>query len=261
MDKKQEFIENGFNVFENKQIQNNKLANFLKQNYPSIIKDNEIKLDELKSALNMYIDDKVNGYGLNFIGRNVAKAKTEQKTSKCLKINTNLSKNFDTTENIIIKGDNLDCLKILKDYYKGKIKCIYIDPPYNTNSEQFTYPDKFNKEEAEVLGLANISQDDYDRLEFSFKSPKSHNGWLTFMYPRLKLSRELLSSNGMIFISIDDNEQADLKLLCDDIFGEDNFAGDIIRKTKSETNNAKNGLNYQHEFVLLYAKDINNLFL
>jgi adenine-specific DNA-methyltransferase len=145
MTKKEEFKQAGFSVLEAQQT--NELEQFIKTKYPQIIKDGEIKLDELKSALNLPIDDKVNGYGLNFVGRNVAKAKCKQKTDKCLKINEKLSKDFDTTQNLVLKGDNLDCLKILKDYYGGKIKMIYIDPPYNTESEKFVYPDKFDKEE------------------------------------------------------------------------------------------------------------------
>ncbi|MCB1659696.1 MAG: site-specific DNA-methyltransferase, partial [Pseudomonadales bacterium] len=145
-----------------------------------------------------------------------------QKTEKELRLNNTLSKNIDTTENLVLKGDNLDSLKILKNHYSGKIKCIYIDPPYNTTSEEFIYPDKFDKEEAEVLGLANLSESDFARMDFSFKTKKSHNGWLAFMYPRLLLARDLLSNDGVIFISIDDNEQANLKLLCDDVFGEEN---------------------------------------
>ena len=104
----------------------------------------------------MPVDEKVNGYGLNFVGRNFARAKYAQKTEKELRLNNTLSKNIDTTENLVLKGDNLDSLKILKNHYSGKIKCIYIDPPYNTDKDEFVY-DKFDKEEAEVLGLANLS--------------------------------------------------------------------------------------------------------
>jgi adenine specific DNA methylase Mod len=96
-------------------------------------------------------------------------------------------------------------------------------PTIQYNKDEFVYPDKFDKEEAEVLGLANLSESDFARMDFSFKTKKSHNGWLAFMYPRLLLARDLLSKDGVIFISIDDNEQANLKLLCDDVFGEENF--------------------------------------
>lgn len=171
----------------------NTLLNFLKENYPSVISDNELNLNELKTILGLPIDDKVNGYGLNFIGRNVARAKYAQQTDKEISLNTTFSKNIDTTKNLVLKGDNLDSLKILKSHYTGRIKCIYIDPPYNTDKDEFVYPDKFNKEEAEVLGLANLNESDMERLEFSFKSKKSHNGWLSFMYPRLLLARDLLT--------------------------------------------------------------------
>ena len=221
---KEDFIQAGFSVVGTENNEN-KLLCFLKENYPSIIKDNEIDLNELKAIAGLPIDEKVNGYGLNFVGRNFARAKYAQKTTKELKLNTQLSTNIDTTQNLVLKGDNLDCLKILKNYYSGQIKCIYIDPPYNTVSDEFVYPDKFDKEETEVLGLANLSDDDFARMDFSFKTKKSHNGWLSFMYPRLLLARDLLSDDGVIFISIDDNEQANLKLLCDDVFGEENFCG------------------------------------
>ena len=233
------------------------LLEFLKENYPQIIRDNEIKWNELKTALGLPIDEKVNGYGLNFVGRNVANARYQQKTAKELKINETLSKNFDTTQNMVLKGENLDCLKILKSHYSGQIKCIYIDPPYNTSSDEFVYPDKFDKEEAEVLGLANISEADFDRMQFSFRTKKSHNGWLSFMYPRLMLARDLLAKNGVIFISIDDNEQANLKLLCDEIFGEENLVNQFIWINNSAGRQIQtSGAATTKEYILCYAKDI-----
>lgn len=254
---KQEFINAGFSVVDG-QNNENKLLKFLKENYPSVIKDNEIILQELKAILGLPVDEKVNGYGLNFVGRNVARAKYAQKTQKELKLNTKMSKNIDTTQNLVLKGDNIDCLKILKNHYSGKIKCIYIDPPYNTDSDEFVYPDKFDKEEAEVLGLVNLSEDDFARMEFSFKTKKSHNGWLSFMYPRLLLARDLLSKDGVIFISIDDNEQANLKLLCDEIFGEENFVANIIwNSRKSVSNDTIVSLNHNH--TLFFSKDISFL--
>ncbi|HPN19239.1 MAG TPA: site-specific DNA-methyltransferase [Chitinophagales bacterium] len=225
--------------------------NFLKEHYPSVLKDNEINLNELKAIAGLPIDEKVNGYGLNFVGRNFARGKYYQKTEKELRLNAAMSKNIDTTQNLVLKGDNLDSLKILKNHYKGQIKCIYIDPPYNTANDEFVYPDKFDKEEAEVLGLVNLSESDFARMDFSFKTKKSHNGWLAFMYPRLLLARDLLSKDGVIFISIDDNEQANLKLLCDDVFGEENFAGQI-----SVVNNPRGrdygGIAQMHEYLLVY---------
>jgi adenine-specific DNA-methyltransferase len=254
----QDFIKAGFTIVGSENNEN-KLLDFLKENYPNVIRDTEINLEELKIVLGLPIDDKVNGYGLNFIGRNFARAKYAQKTEKELRLNNTLSKNIDTTQNLVLKGDNLDSLKILKSHYSNKIKCIYIDPPYNTTSDEFVYPDKFDKEEAEVLGLSNLSENDFARMDFSFKTKKSHNGWLAFMYPRLLLARDLLSKDGAIFISIDDNEQANLKLLCDDVFGEENFVTSICVKMSHLS-----GMKMSHkdkkipkikEFILLYSKN------
>jgi len=249
---KEEFIKAGFTVVGTENNEN-KLLNFLKENSPNVIRDSEINIEELKTVLGLPVDEKVNGYGLNFVGRNFARAKYAQKTEKEFRLNTALSKEIDTTQNLVLKGDNLDSLKILKNYYNGQIKCIYIDPPYNTEKEVFLYPDKFDKEEAEVLGLVNLTESDFARMDFSFKNPKSHNGWLAFMYPRLLLSRDLLSKDGLIFISIDDNEQANLKLLCDDIFGEENFICQLIW---NKQHSQQQGLYKKyHEYVLLYAKN------
>lgn len=248
----QDFIKAGFTVVGTENNEN-KLLSFLKENYPSVIKDREIDLNELKAIAGLPIDEKVNGYGLNFVGRNFARAKYAQKTEKELRLNTTLSKNIDTTENLVLKGDNLDSLKILKNHYSGQVKCIYIDPPYNTTREEFVYPDKFDKEEAEVLGLTNLSDSDFARMDFSFKTKKSHNGWLAFMYSRLLLARDLLSIEGAIFISIDDNEQANLKLLCDNVFGEENFITQIGVIVKTEGRQYGNFAK-THEYLLVYAK-------
>lgn len=247
----QDFIKAGFTVVGTENNEN-KLLRFLKENYPNVIRDTEINLEELKIVLGLPVDEKVNGYGLNFVGRNFARAKYAQKTEKELRLNTTLSKNIDTTQNLVLKGDNLDSLKILKNHYSGKIKCIYIDPPYNTDKDEFVYPDKFDKEEAEVLGLANLSESDFARMDFSFKTKKSHNGWLAFMYPRLLLARDLLSKDGVIFISIDDNEQANLKLLCDDIFGEESFISNTVVNRASEI--ATENTIQKHEYLLCYSK-------
>lgn len=252
------FKNEGFSIVETETP--NKLLEFIKENHPQIIRDNEIKLDELKAVLGLPIDEKVNGYGLNFVGRNVARSKYASETKKELKINQKLSKNFDTTQNMVLKGDNLDSLKLLKSHYSGKIKCIYIDPPYNTANDEFVYPDKFDKEEAEILGLADLASDDMERLEFSFSTKKSHNGWLSFMYPRLLLARDLLKEDGVIFISIDDNEQANLKLLCDEIFGEENFVFQIAWRRSDNQPNIGVSAKVK-EYILSCAKNYNSLNL
>lgn len=248
----QDFIKAGYTVVGSENNEN-KLLIFLKEHYPNVIRDTEINLEELKNVLGLPIDEKVNGYGLNFVGRNFARAKYAQKTEKELRLNKTLSKNIDTTENLVLKGDNLDSLKILKNHFRGQIKCIYIDPPYNTANDEFVYPDKFDKEETEVLGLANMSESDFARMDFSFKTKKSHNGWLAFMYPRLLLARDLLSNEGSIFISIDDNEQANLKLLCDEIFGEENFEANVI-PIVNPGGRDYNQVAITNEYILAYSK-------
>lgn len=250
---KEEFLNAGYTVIGTENNEN-KLLSFLKENYPNVIRDTEINIEELKAVLGFSIDEKVNGYGLNFVGRNFARAKYAQKTEKELRLNNTLSKNVDTTENLVLKGDNLDSLKILKSHYSGKIKCIYIDPPYNTTGDEFIYPDKFDKEEAEVLGLANLSESDFARMDFSFKTKKSHNGWLAFMYPRLLLARDLLSKEGVIFISIDDNEQANLKMLCDDVFGDENFIGIFPWRKRTAKSDVPFGVSQDYEWILSYNK-------
>ncbi|WQW79540.1 site-specific DNA-methyltransferase [Helicobacter pylori] len=227
----------------------------------SIENDDKLTLDtrKLKALLGDFSEIKEEGYGLDFVGKKIALNQAFKKNHKILK-----PLNKSTSKHILIKGDNLDALKILKQSYSEKIKMIYIDPPYNTGNDDFIYPDNFRQDYQKILrevGLMEIDENgeeiESESLKF-FKNnqgSKTHSGWLSFMLPRLKLARDLLKEDGVIFISIDDNECAQLKLLCDEIFGEDNFVGDFIRKTKSTTNDAKIGLNYQHEFLLCYAKN------
>jgi adenine-specific DNA-methyltransferase len=257
---KEQFINNGFDIVETSRIPEISNTEALQDYIQKNNLDKPENLGDLVKFLKILIEDeKVNGYGLNFVGRNFARAKYAQKTSKELRLNTSLSKDIDTTQNLVLKGDNLDCLKILKNHYSGKIKCIYIDPPYNTDSDEFVYPDKFDKEELEVLGLANLSEEDFARMDFSFKTKKSHNGWLAFMYPRLLLARDLLSNDGAIFISIDDNEQANLKLLCDDVFGEENFRNTVAVKRGTKSVQAQfdsiDKLGIAYEYLLVYTKN------
>ncbi|WQW36533.1 site-specific DNA-methyltransferase [Helicobacter pylori] len=217
----------------------------------SIENDDKLTLDtrKLKALLGDFSEIKEEGYGLDFVGKKIALNQAFKKNHKILK-----PLNESTSKHILIKGDNLDALKILKQSYSEKIKMIYIDPPYNTKNNSFIYGDDFSQSNEETLKQLDYSKEKLDYIKNLFGS-KCHSGWLSFMYPRLLLAKDLLKQDGVIFISIDDNECAQLKLLCDEIFGEDNFVGDFIRKTKSTTNDAKIGLNYQHEFLLCYAKN------
>ncbi|WP_100981233.1 site-specific DNA-methyltransferase [Helicobacter pylori] len=217
----------------------------------SIENDNQLTLnvERLKALLGDFSEIKEEGYGLDFVGKKIALNQAFKKNNKILK-----PLNESTSKHILIKGDNLDALKILKQSYSEKIKMIYIDPPYNTKNENFIYDDDFSQSNEEVLKQLDYSKEKLDYIKNLFGS-KCHSGWLSFMYPRLLLARDLLKQDGVIFISIDDNECVNLKILCDEIFGEGNFVADFIRKTKSTTNDAKMGVNYQHEFLLCYAKN------
>lgn len=175
-------------------------------------------------------------------------------TSKTLRPCRAESKNFDTTENLYIEGDNLEVLKLLQETYLGKIKMIYTDSPYNTGKD-FVYNDDFKQMTGEYLDESGQFDEEGNRLEKNLESNgRFHTDWLNMIYPRLKLARNLLSDDGVIFISMDDNEYANLKKVCDEIFGEKNFIFDLIRKTKSTTNDAKTGVNIQHENCLVYGK-------
>ncbi|GAA7621444.1 hypothetical protein HpBhutan227_08240 [Helicobacter pylori] len=217
----------------------------------SMENDNKLTLDvgRLKALLGDFSEIKEEGYGLNFVGKKIALNQAFKKNNKILK-----PLNESTSKHILIKGDNLDALKILKQSYSEKIKMIYIDPPYNTKNDSFIYSDDFSQSNEEILKTLDYSKEKLDYITNLF-GLKCHSGWLSFMYPRLLLAKDLLKQDGVIFISIDDNEAAQLKLLCDEIFGEGNFVADFIRKTKSTTNDAKTGVNYQHEFLLCYAKN------
>ncbi|GAA7967502.1 hypothetical protein JP0545_00790 [Helicobacter pylori] len=217
----------------------------------SMENDNKLTLDagRLKALLGDFSEIKEEGYGLDFVGKKIALNQAFKKNNKILK-----PLNESTSKHILIKGDNLDALKILKQSYSEKIKMIYIDPPYNTKNDSFIYSDDFSQSNEEILKTLDYSKEKLDYITNLFGS-KCHSGWLSFMYPRLLLAKDLLKQDGVIFISIDDNECANLKILCDEIFGEGNFVADFIRKTKSTTNDAKTGVNYQHEFLFCYAKN------
>ncbi|WP_373451526.1 DNA methyltransferase [Campylobacter bilis] len=223
--------ENLINTKESK----NEFLEYLKHNYPQTISDNTPNLNAIMQLLGL--NTKAQGMKLTFTGKALANALYNTPNTKELKFEKDKSINHENTKNIITKGDNLDALKLLKSSYYKKIKMIYIDPPYNTKNDDFIYNDDFRKDYKELLiqtGLLEIDEDgveiESETLRFfnNIKSSKTHSGWLSFMLPRLKLARDLLREDGVIFISIDDNEQANLKILCDEIFGEENFISCFI---------------------------------
>lgn len=251
----------------------NEFYELLKSKFPQTINsDGAVNFDAIKMLLDIKVKENIKGYELNWIGKGLANALYNTPCDKELKFNETKSKNTDTTQNIIIKGDNLDALKILKSAYYEKIKMIYIDPPYNTKNDDFIYPDDFRKDYKQICietGLIKIETDEFgnktevpsEAMNFftSVTSTKSHSGWLSFMLPRLKLARDLLKDDGVIFISIDDNEQANLKLLCDEIFGEENFVETLHWKRKKQPSFLAKHTAGVMEYILVYAKQFNEL--
>ncbi|GAA7577546.1 site-specific DNA-methyltransferase [Helicobacter pylori] len=220
----------------------------------SIENDDKLTLDveRLKALLGDFSEIKEEGYGLDFVGKKIALNQAFKKNNKILK-----PLNKSTSKHILIKGDNLDALKILRQSYSEKIKMIYIDPPYNTKNKNFIYGDDFSQSNEEVLKTLDYSKEKLDYIKNLFGS-KCHSGWLSFMYPRLLLAKDLLKQDGVIFISIDDNECAQLKLLCDEIFGEDNFIETFLWNKTQTPPSASNKTRKTHEFILCYQKNKDN---
>ncbi len=216
----------------------------------SIENDDKLTLDtkKLKALLGDFSEIKEEGYGLDFVGKKIALNQAFKKNHKILK-----PLNESNSKHILIKGDNLDALKILKQSYSEKIKMIYIDPPYNTKNKNFIYDDDFSQSNEEVLKTLDYSKEKLDYIKNLFGS-KCHSRWLSFMYPRLLLAKDLLKQDGVIFISIDDNECAQLKLLCDEIFGEGNFVAEMPRLTK-KAGKFTNQIAKNHDYVLCYQKN------
>lgn len=224
--------------------------------------EGKFDLEKFKSLLNDKIDITEEGYDLNFLGKNYANliASTETETVLQPDLEHNSKPENKNSQNIYISGDNLDALKHLLKSYAGKIKCIYIDPPYNTGSDGFVYNDKFNYTPEQLQTKLGIGEEKAKRiLDLCTRGSASHSAWLMFMAPRLMLARDLLTEDGVIFISIDDNEQANLKLLCDGVFGEENCVACAPRKTGagSAATRSDSELRKLNDFVLIYKKSEN----
>ena len=218
---------------------------------------NSIDFDLLKQELSAdIVEGPKERYRLDWPGKREALITANTPITKTLRPHRQESVDFDTTKNLFIEGDNLDALKLLKETYLGKVKMIYIDPPYNTGND-FIYKDKF-AESAEEYHLESGQKDEEgNRLVANTDSNgRFHSDWLSMMYPRLKLARNLLKDDGVIFISIDDNEVSNIRKMCDEVFGEENFVGEFIWKKKQGGGNDSNVLIVEHEYIVSYSKDI-----
>ena len=227
----------------------------LAQLFPSAVKDGEVDFEALKEELGQFTEVDSEKYELTWAGKkNAKKIAQEDIIGKTLKFIPEDSKNADTTENLYIEGDNLEVLKLLRQNYYGAIKMIYIDPPYNTGND-FVYNDSFemSKEESDVA--EGIRDEVGKRYTVNVRSQnKYHANWLNMMYPRLKIAKDLLADDGMIFVSIDSNEIDNLSQLCDEIFGVENFVSKLIWKNKYGAGGGTNGIANIHEYILVYSK-------
>lgn len=231
----------------------------LKKSFPQCFnKDGSFDAKKFETIITQNSIDITNeGYELNFLGKSYSKLLTsfESETIIVPNIEHNSMEENKKSENFYIAGDNIDALKHLLKSYSGSIKCIYIDPPYNTGGDGFVYMDNFKFTSKQLSEKIGITEEEAQRiLRMTTKNSSSHSAWLTFMYARISLAKDLLDNDGVMFISIDDNEQANLKLLCDEIFREENFIGNITVQTN------KGGQDYlelakTHEYILCYSKN------
>ncbi|WP_349763227.1 DNA methyltransferase [Fusobacterium sp. SYSU M8D902] len=221
-----------------------KEGSFKLDSFNEMLKSNEIKIEK-------------EGYELKFLGKNYSKFQSGLETETVIvpDIEHNLKEENINSENMYIVGDNLDALKHLLKSYSNKIKCIYIDPPYNTGSDGFIYNDNFSFTPEVLSEKMGIDEEEANKI-INLKGKSSHSAWLTFMYSRLLLAQNLLSDDGVIFISIDENEQANLKLICDEIFGEENFIETLIWKRRATPPNDR-VIGKNHEYIFVIAKNYN----
>lgn len=228
--------------------------------FTSSASDKEAKFDmeKFQKALKeQNVEELSSGYQLDFIGKNYAKKQSgERPTTVIVPDNEHNNKleNKDS-KNLFFTGDNLEVLRHLQQNYTSSIDLIYIDPPYNTGSDGFVYPDKFEYSDEQLQDMFNLNDDELRRMK-SIQGKSTHSAWLTFMYPRLYLAKKLLKDTGIIFISIDDNEQSNLKLLMDDVFGEAGFAGLFIWKRTDTPANLSKKIKQSTEYIEVYQKRI-----
>ena len=220
----------------------------LKEVFPEVFADGKVDFDKLQGLLGHYIADDKEKYSFSWKGKADSLRLAQKRSTGTLRPCKEESKNWDTTENLYIEGDNLEVLKLLQSSYLNSIKMIYIDPPYNTGND-FVYTDDF------ADGIAHYKQVTGQATKSNPETAgRYHTNWLNMMYPRLKLARNLLTDDGVIFISIDDNEQANLKKLCDEVFGEDNFIAVFPWRKRTAKSDVPFGVSQDYEWIMAYAR-------
>jgi adenine-specific DNA-methyltransferase len=226
----------------------------LKELFPEILTENKIDFNTLKALLGEEIEVDDERYSFNWNGKAQARRLAQSPSTGTLRPSKEDSVDWDTTQNLFIEGDNLEVLKLLQKSYHKRVKMIYIDPPYNTGND-FVYPDDFKDNIQNYLELTGQVESGRKIGTNTESSGRYHSDWLNMMYPRLKLARNLLKEDGIFVTSINECEVGNLRKICDELFGEENFLVDFPRKTKSTNNHDKNGLNIQHENTLIYSKN------
>lgn len=222
---------------------------------PQVFCEGKVDFDKLKAALGATLEERTERYGLSWAGKSEAFRNVQIPSVATLLPQPAESVAWDTTENQIIEGDNLEVLKLLQKSYHGKIKMIYIDPPYNTGNE-FIYPDNYREGLKDYLRYSGqVSEEGIKQSTNTETGGRFHSNWLSMMYPRLFLARNLLREDGVIFVSIDDNEVHNLRMLMNEVFGEENFVAQLVWKSRlSEDTRAKTGVSTDHEYVVCYAR-------
>lgn len=221
--------------------------------FPEAFSEGKVQFDVLKQLLGAAVDETDEKYGLNWHGKRRARQIALTPSTGTLRPCPDESVEWDATQNLMIEGDNLEVLKLLQKSYAGKVKLIYIDPPYNTGKD-FVYPDNFRDSIGNYLELTGQVEGGARMSSNTETSGRFHTDWLNMMYPRLRLARSLLSPLGAIFISIDDNELANLKAICDDIFGQECYAGCVARLTGTPTGGGFRALVNETDNILIYLK-------
>ena len=233
------------------------MAEKIKEMCPSAVtRDGKIDFEVLKSNLATDLaEDSFEKYEFTWVGKNAAKIEANRPIRKTLRPVVEDSRNWDTTKNLYIEGDNLDALKLLRESYLGKVKMIYIDPPYNTGND-FVYCDEFAIGCEEYLEKKGACDADGNRLFVNTETNgRFHSDWCSMMYPRLKLARDLLSDDGVIFISIDDHEVVNLKNILDEVFGEKNFVALVPRLTSAQRPAQEKYISKTNDYIVVYAKN------
>jgi adenine-specific DNA-methyltransferase len=228
----------------------------LRDQFPEVFREGHVDFDALRRSLGDWVDPGPERFGLNWPGKGECMRLIQEPSIGTLVPMPDGSVDWDTTQNVIIEGENLEVLKLMQKAYYGKVQLIYIDPPYNTGKD-FVYPDNFREGLADYLRYSGQVDEEGFKLSANTETDgRYHSKWLSMMYPRLFLARNLLAQDGVIFVSIDDREAYNLRSVLNEVFGQENFIGQLTWKNVTDNNPSR--IAVEHEYVVCYARDINS---